>query len=197
MTIVSEFTILGTLLNIYKLFANRLLLSASNTSLLKAVTDLYLQLLEGKVLVMSDLAVADIDIVVMRKDDSSIPEGWQLLEDESIEEPDGPVTLEVVAVLEGDESCVGGEELLEREKKVGKRAGLRAAKALLRKQRLIPAEWRYRKYLVFTGTVVRSLVGDRLVAVLCWGGYGWFLYYTPLSVFFGSEYPAVRCSRKQ
>ena len=141
-------------------------------------------------------AVAGIDLVIEPEDDLSLPEGFTLLTDESVEEPDGPITLEDVAVLEGSESYVGGEKMLGREKKAGKRAGLRAAKALLRQQHLIPVEWRGKKVLVFTGTVVRDRSGDRCVACLCWLGDRWYLYWFWLDLNFNSDCRAVRVSRK-
>ena len=146
---------------------------------------------------MSEVAaVAGIDLEIMPEDDLSIPEGWKLLVDESVEEPDGPVTLEDVAVLEDGESYVGGEKMLKRAIKSGNRAGLRAAKALLRQQHLIPVEWRGNKVLVFTGTVVRRRCGDRCVAYLCWGGDRWVLRWCWLGYCFDSHCRAVRCSRK-
>ena len=146
---------------------------------------------------MSDTAaVTGIDVDIMPEDDLSVPEGWTLLADESVEEPGGPVTLEDVAVLEGNESYVGGETMLKRAIKSGNRAGLRCAKALLRQQEKIPVEWRGNKILVFTGTVVRLRRGFRYVAYLYWFGVRWYLFWYWLVNFFNSYYRAVRCSRK-
>lgn len=147
---------------------------------------------------MSEVAVAPgIDLEILPKDDLSIPEGWQLLTDESVEEPDGPVTLEDVAVLEDGESYVSGEKMLKRAIKSGKRAGLRAAKALLRQQHLIPVEWRGKKVLVFTGAVGRYRGGSRDVAYLYWYGDRWYLDWYWLVSDFDSLFRAVRCSRNK
>jgi len=146
---------------------------------------------------MSDAAVAPgIDLVILPEDSDTLPEWGELLKDESVEEPDGPVTLEDIDVLEDGESYVGGEEMLKRAIKFGNRAGLRAAKALFRQQHLIPEEWRGKKVLVFTGTVVRDRDGLRLVAYLCWDGARWYLRWLWLDGYFGSLCRAVRCSRK-
>lgn len=134
-------------------------------------------------------------IEVRPEDDLSLPEGWELVEEDSEADEaklDGPVPLEDVVFLKGNEGYVGGEEVLKRAKKLGPRAGLRCAKALLRQQSLIPAEWRGKKVLVFTGTVARDQRGDRRVAYLYWGGVRWCLRWPWLDDGFGSDYRVVR-----
>ena len=139
---------------------------------------------------MSDASdVVGLDVDIRPEDDLSLPEWAELLE--SVEEPDGPVTLEDVAVLEDGESYVSGEKMLEREKE----AGLRAAKALERQQHLIPVEWRG-KTLVFTGTVARFRFGRRHAACLFWNGGRWCLGWRWLGVSLDSDYRAVRVYHK-
>jgi hypothetical protein len=165
------------------------------TSLLEAVANLYFTPERGGV-EMFDAAVAGIDLVIGPEDDLSLPETFTLLKDESVEEPDGPITLEDVAVLEGCESYVKGEKMLVREKEAGKRAGLRAAKALLRQQHLIPVEWRGNKVLIFTGMIVRDRDGLRFVACACWDGDRWYLAWGWLDNYFDSGNRAMRVPRK-
>jgi hypothetical protein len=142
---------------------------------------------------MSDVAaVAGIGLEILPEDDLSIPEGWQLLTDESVEEPDGPITLEGIAIME---TWVAGEKILGQEKRAGKRAGLRAAKALFRQQHLIPIKWR-KKALFFAGTIVQDCYDYRSVIYLYWDSDQWCLEWSWLDDGFDSDDCAVRCSRK-
>lgn len=136
-----------------------------------------------------------ITLEILPEDDLSMPEGLELIADECVEEPDGSITLEDFAFLKEGENYVVGEEMLKREKQAGDRLGLRTAKALLRRQDLIPVEWRGKKILVFTGAVARSRGGNRYVAYLGWDGDRWFLDWSWLDGFF-SDCRSVRRSRK-
>jgi len=137
------------------------------------------------------MLVDTITIEVRPEDDLSLPDGRRLVEEESVEEFDGPATLEGAKFLEGYEAWINGEEMLERAKKLGDCAGLRHAKALLRQQNLIPANWQ-EKILVFAGTVARGSDGHRDVAYLCWYVYRWDLFWSCRDDTFDFRFCVVR-----
>jgi len=141
-----------------------------------------------------DMSSTSVEVNIESRDRGRplIPVGWGLVENESIEEePDGMVTLEEVTILKDGESYVNGEKMLQRAIESGNRAGLRSARALIRQQHLIPAEWQERR-LVLAGVVVRRPLGARYVAYLYWSGSQWRLNWEWLGNQLGPNYRSVR-----
>ena len=115
--------------------------------------------------------------------------GWELLEDTTIEEnPE----LELVEFVEEGEVSVDGDEMLERACKIGNLAGQQHAERFLVKQDSIPEEWR-EFYPVFLGTRWRDDHGEFRVPYFDWGGGKWTLFWCYLNDQWGSLYRLVRC----
>lgn len=145
---------------------------------------------------MSDVVVI---IEISHEDRYNIPEGLQLVAEDSVEEPNGLVKLEDVVVVDDSiiHGHISGEKMLECEKKAGKRAGLRAARAFLRQQHLIPVEWRGKKVLGFMGTIVCDDYRNRVFPISYWDGARWCLRWRSIykTIEALSLFRAVRCSR--
>lgn len=104
-----------------------------------------------------------ITIEVGPEDDFALPDGWRLVVEESVEEPEGLVALKFLKLLARGESCVSGEEMLRRAKHLGRRAGLRCLRASLRMQEQFPDFRRGGEVPVFLGTVALNDQGQRVV----------------------------------
>lgn len=74
---------------------------------------------------------------------SMVESGWKLKDDRNIA-VDGGVnfTVRLVDIFEGEEQVISGEELLKRAKEKGANYSQRFAEAMIRRQYLIPIEWR-------------------------------------------------------
>jgi hypothetical protein len=100
--------------------------------------------------------------------------GWTLLEDIEFS-PIKPTELEFVSFQKPGESYINGEEMVRRARtELRANLGQRHAEYLLKHQQEIPVEFR-KCYLVFTGTVWRSLDGNRSIACLDWCSGQWAL----------------------
>ncbi len=135
-----------------------------------------------------------ITIEVSPEDDLTLHEGWRLVEEESVEEPEGLVTLQFPKLLSRGESCVSGEEMLRRAKRLGQRAGLRCLKASLRMQGLFPGFRRGSEVPVFPGTVVLNRDGQRAVPYAMYSGGDRYLGWILLAGGLGPASRLVRCS---
>lgn len=99
-------------------------------------------------------------------------DGWTLLEDIPFDGKE--FAPEFVEFLKSGESCVNGDTMRLRAKKLNAHTGQRHAEYLLEHQNRIPKELRGR-YLVFPDTVWRDSGGRRRVPCLRWDGGEWCL----------------------
>lgn len=113
-------------------------------------------------------------------------EGWKPEKD--IEDKEGDFTPELVDIFKEGERSISGEELMKRAKEQGVCYGHRHTEAMLRKQQVIPKEWR-KNYLVFPGTVWVGSGGGRGVPCLLWVGGRWCLHFSWL------EHDFIRSAR--
>ena len=122
-----------------------------------------------------------------RKDD------WELVENAPLE---GEPTLSLAEFLEGDESYVKGDVMLERSKAMGEdgNAGQLHAERLLEQQDTIPEDWR-QYVLVFTKTVWRHPVGLLVLPYLLWDDDEWHLNFYWLDDRFDSHFRLVRLGK--
>lgn len=117
--------------------------------------------------------------------------GWELLEPAAAEGEFEPWLQELLQ--ESDGGCCGGEEMIKRAKEKGVSSGLRHLEAMLREQEKISVEWR--KYLLVSTEVWRTLDDSRYVWYLYWLGGRWDLGGRWLENGFGSHFRLV-ASRK-
>lgn len=110
-----------------------------------------------------------------------IPQGWEVAVIDGVVQDVAPkADLDVSKVdfksfLQGDESYTSGNEMRKRAIKLKGNLGLSDAKRFLEQQDKIPPEFRGKKYIVFTGTVLRGSDGVFHVAYLDWDGGRWVL----------------------
>lgn len=97
--------------------------------------------------------------------------GWKCVE--SVPAEEGEFELVVQEFLRGDETYLGGEEMVKRGKKQGANTGLRHLEAMLREQDKIPAE--LRQFCLVSTEVWLSPSGGRRVFCLRWVGLRWVL----------------------
>jgi len=146
---------------------------------------------------MTQQTIEGMAIEVIPEDDIPLPVGWELVDKECVEEPDGPAVLKDIEFLESDVNPSDGEKMFERAMKLGNRVGLRRATALMRLQEPIPASWRGKKVLVFTGAVACDPRGFQHVLCGYWKDWDdqlpcWSLYWSRTSNMFRSFYHIVR-----
>lgn len=104
---------------------------------------------------------------------------------------DGRIPLELIEVLQGDESYVAGDELIKRALSLRALQGQRCAEALLRHSDNIPEDWRP-FILLFPGTVWETLEGDEYIPCLVWREGGWTLLWAFLKSGWHSPHRLVR-----
>jgi len=135
-----------------------------------------------------------ITVEVTPEDDFTLPDGWRLVEEESVKESEGLVTLEFPRLLVRGENLVRGEEMLERARRLGQRAGLRCLKASLRLQGQLPDYQRGGEVPIFAGTVALNDQDQRVVPYAKASGGERYLGWILLTGGHGPASRLVRCS---
>ncbi len=143
---------------------------------------------------MFDLRLCTIE--VGPEDDPWLLGDLEVVSEESVDEPNGLIVLENFGFHGENEYWVEGEEMLKRAKGLGKCAGLRCARALLRQRDRISDTFRVRKVFLFPGTIVRGRLRHhhRYVPHLYWASDcgGWCLGWAFLVDQFGRKGRIVR-----
>lgn len=105
-------------------------------------------------------------------------DGWKLKGDTSFP-LGGELRLELVEVLQGNESYVAGNELKKHALSVKASQGQQCAETLLLHSDKIPEDWRP-FILLFPGTVWESPGGDEFIPCLAWREEKWVLQWADL-----------------
>lgn len=120
--------------------------------------------------------VPAITITVTGNEEVQLPDWVRKLEEDATE-PVGTLELEIIELLEPNETRISGEEMCRRAKAKQADLGLRHAQAFLAKYREegfgLPAG----TYITFPGTVVIDRRGSRRVPYLYWLGGVWSLFW--------------------
>lgn len=126
-------------------------------------------------------------------DIDSLITGLTVLEQTEPELPpnEASVKIELVPFLEGGETCVPGEEVAARAKRLAANYGRRLARVLVQNQGPLLKEWR-RFCIIFTGFKMTDARGDKRVLGLSWNGKKWYIGLRWLDRSFGHHTRLVR-----